>query len=354
MALEYSNNVEALNEQLTALRTEMNAVHQSNQRLIAENKERNEELASVKQKYSDLIDKLPSSEETTESVPNPDSTVIESIRKEALKTVASITALEGKWCSTDKILAEHGIILAEHGNILKDICFRLNLMEQYSRINSLLIHGLLLPKKTYGESLNEVVVKAINTALPDLVIPLIPQDIDIAHSLTTKKGGLKPVTIVKFARRTVRNRVFYAKSALKKNTSTNITITEHLTAFTMGLLSDVKNVVGRDNAWTSQTKIFANIGKDTNTGRDRKIQIRSYSDLEKLKAMMCYDPVAPSGTEQVAIPQPPPGFNINKHNNSHDINSTGNYPPRQGFINSYGNHPPRRGYSVHNRGGAGV
>ena len=313
--------VAELQKMLSDVRNEMEKVQLNNKKLAEQNLEHQKELAGFKNMYTDLVNQLPKNDGNIaeKCQTSMDTATIERIRLEGLKALNSITALENKWSWAENNINE------QRGHIHNLYC-RLNAIEQYSRINSLLFHGLSLPEKTFGDSLNKHIVDSINAALPDLEIPLQTQDIDIAHTLKTKRSGSKPVTIVKFVRRTVRNRIFFAKSQLKKNNS-SFTITEHLTAGTISLLSDVKDVVGRENAWTSQTKVFANIGKDKNTGKDKKIQIRDLSDLEKLRSMFAYAP--PMHPMQSGVghgtQQPPPGYNKSVHPNKSSHN--GGYSP---------------------------
>ena len=78
-------------------------------------------------------------------------------------------------------------------------------LEQYTRKNSLEIHGI--PEKAY-ETTEEEVLKLANA----LNLPVNPQDIEISHKLGRK--GAKPI-IVKFVSHKVKTNMSKARTKLK-------------------------------------------------------------------------------------------------------------------------------------------
>ena len=78
-------------------------------------------------------------------------------------------------------------------------------LEQYTRKNSLEIHGI--PEEAY-ETTEEVVLKLANA----LNVPVNPQDIEISHKLGRK--GAKPI-IVKFVSHKVKTNLYKARTKLK-------------------------------------------------------------------------------------------------------------------------------------------
>ena len=78
-------------------------------------------------------------------------------------------------------------------------------LEQYTRKNSLEIHGI--PEEAY-ETTEEVVLKLANA----LNVPVNPQDIEISHKLGRK--GAKPI-VVKFVSHKVKTNLYKARTKLK-------------------------------------------------------------------------------------------------------------------------------------------
>ena len=95
--------------------------------------------------------------------------------------------------------------------------------EQYSRSNCLIVHGIKNTSKR-GEYLDNenFVCFELNKKLT-LNLPIQVSDLDIAHSLPSKKGD---AMIIKFLRRTQRNLIYSKKRKLK---GTEVVITESLT-----------------------------------------------------------------------------------------------------------------------------
>ena len=252
--------------------------------LRRKNEEAWEETNSYKTKYVEIVKKF--DEEINKHVKNPESpsgansatenpeppsstttapdiNVLNNLKQEAVSAVTGLCNLEERWSYMDYNL--------------NNCLFRLNKLEQYSRINSLLFRGF--PKipddKKHGRALKQFLVDVLNKLFPELEGGVVlPNQIEFGHTLKTRKTS-KHVVIIKFSCRFTRNAIFYSKRFLPKECG--ISISEHLTQTNLQLLNEAKALVGDRNAWTSQTKIFAKLANGT------KISITSPRDLEKLQ-----------------------------------------------------------------------
>ena len=114
---------------------------------------------------------------------------------------------------------------------------------QYSRHNSLLIHGL---KESISGNTDDLAIKNLNEHIGT---SLTSADIDRSHRLGKKKeSGTKPRPItVKFLRYNDRRKVFKNKKRLK---GTRISITESLTETRMRFLTEARDKHGFQNIWT--------------------------------------------------------------------------------------------------------
>ena len=129
-------------------------------------------------------------------------------------------------------------------------------LEQYSRRNCLLIHGV---KEDNKEEVEEKVKDVVNTKLE---LNLESRDFDRMHRLgkRTPASATKPrPIIVKFASYRQRSKVFSQKKHLKKfkTPTANIVITENLTKKRYALLNKCRDEFGNRNAWSYDGRIFA-------------------------------------------------------------------------------------------------
>ena len=139
---------------------------------------------------------------------------------------------------------------------------RSNNNEQYHKRKTLLLHRLTdVPKRPEGRNDNikyaydfiDYCIGKLNEHFGEILKrPLVPEDIDRAHILRTKKQSSKPVVLVQFMNMTVRNVIFFSKRVLKGK---NFSISEHLTADNMDLLNAAEKTYGQ--AWSSDCQIFA-------------------------------------------------------------------------------------------------
>ena len=189
------------------------------------------------------------------------------LKTEALTAVDGMRSLQERWSFID--------------STLQDCLFRLNKMEQYMKLNSLLFHGFpKIPKGMHGRELREFIVEQINKLLPNLQGgPVSVHEIEYGHTLNTKRRSSKHIAIVKFSCRFTRNEFFYSKKFLPK--SAGVSISEHLTADNLYLLNKAKNIVGEKNVWTTQTRIFAKL----HANDENKLPIISMKSLDKLEQL---------------------------------------------------------------------
>lgn len=162
-----------------------------------------------------------------------------------------VSSLEGSINKTEKSC-----------NKLED---QIELQEQYSRSNNLRIFGI---KEAADEDIEKVVTKFCQEKLD---IKITALDIDICHRLQSKKDSPKPI-LVKFVRRSVKNRIFAVKKRLK---GTNITIREDLTMKRLSIVKTLSTKYQSKNVFTTNGNIFVKI--------DNSIRkIRYLSDYYKL------------------------------------------------------------------------
>ena len=121
-------------------------------------------------------------------------------------------------------------------------------LEQYSRRNCLVLHGI-------PESANEDTDALIRETISQhLGVEVKARDLDRTHRIGAKRSNAsgRPI-IAKFARYDVRARVFREKKHLK---GTRIVLTESLTKRRVALLNEARDKYGKNNVWTSDGEIF--------------------------------------------------------------------------------------------------
>ena len=158
-------------------------------------------------------------------------------------------------------------------------------LEQYTRKNSLEIHGI--PEETY-ETTEEVVLKLANA----LNVPVNPQDIEISHKLGRK--GAKPI-IVKFISHKVKTNLYKARTKLKnvsfsslfpastaatRVASGRIYLFENLTSYRKKIVNranEMRNDGSILSVWTMDGKIFIKTSPE-----GRPIKISELEDVDYL------------------------------------------------------------------------
>ena len=153
---------------------------------------------------------------------------------------------------------------------------RLDDQEQYSRSNCLILHGCqdFPPKESNNQVFENYVINKINTKL-DLETPVTAQDVDICHLLSSKKK--KNPIIIKFVRRTLRNKVFSLKSKLKSSDPhEKLSITESLTQRRLKLIEEARKVFQFRNVWTVNGSVYCFFD-------GKKHLIDDFNDISKIR-----------------------------------------------------------------------
>ena len=123
-------------------------------------------------------------------------------------------------------------------------------LEQYSRRNCLLLHGV---RELEGENKNDIIMK---TMKEEIDIDIRQQDLDQKHRVgntkVCKEGKSRPI-IIKFFR-------YYVHSAVDKKKK-KVLITERLTAKRVGLLQEAQGKYRLRNIWTTDGR---NLYKENN------------------------------------------------------------------------------------------
>ena len=133
----------------------------------------------------------------------------------------------------------------------------------------------------------------LNSLFPSLNNSIRPHHIDDAHPLPTKKNVPKKV-IIKFANRWVKNEVMRCCSDLD---GTSLKVTEHLTPYTLELLNSATQLVGAENTWVHNTKVFAFY-------KGMRYSIKNTTDLKFLISKVNL-PITKNTSSAAAIPCPP-------------------------------------------------
>ena len=147
----------------------------------------------------------------------------------------------------------------------------INVLEQYTRRNSLRISGI--PEKP-GESTDQLVQEL---ASEKLGVNLRPLDIDRSHRVGLPNSTGNRAIIVKFSTYNVRLQVISARKKLK---STGIVIYEDLTARNVSLLRSVSNHPKITRAWSLDGRIYGLVKSED--GKEYKKRFSGKSDILKL------------------------------------------------------------------------
>lgn len=121
-------------------------------------------------------------------------------------------------------------------------------LEQYSRRNCLVLHGV---KEKENEDTDDLFIKTVKKHLG---IEVKIRDLDRSHRIGPKRtdGSGRPI-IIKFARYLVRANVFREKRKLK---NTGLLISESLTKKRVALLNEARDKYGKTNVWSSDGEII--------------------------------------------------------------------------------------------------
>ena len=122
-------------------------------------------------------------------------------------------------------------------------------LEQYSRRNCLLLHGV---QENENENTDDIVLKTMSE---ELDIEIKENDLDRTHRIgnRNRKDGKPRAIIVKFTRYATRNKIYSNKKKLKGK---NFLMTESLTSRRYHLLKEAQEKYGVKNVWTSDGRIL--------------------------------------------------------------------------------------------------
>ena len=168
---------------------------------------------------------------------------------------------------------------------IAELCDLQDDLEQYTRKNSLEIHGV--PESAYT-STEEVVLKLVSDLFPFSTA----EDIEISHKLNRK--GVKPI-IVKFQNHKVKSRLYKARTKLKnvrvsdlfpfstaatRVASQRVYLNEKLSSYRRELLKQA-NQKGKEgllvSAWSIDGKVFIKTSPE-----GRPLRVYDKNDLENL------------------------------------------------------------------------
>lgn len=223
-----------------------------------------EKLLESKEVISNIASAILTSDEFKASLTSEQQEIYEGINHDLEKSKDHVSALEEQ-CNG----------LRSTVDILKD---EVDSLEQYSRRNCLLIHGI---KEDLDESGSTATDRNENT--DDITIKFFQDhlnlninewDIERSHRLGRLKPDRPRPIIVKFTRYNTRSEVFRAKRLLK---GTGFVITESLTPQRLGLLNEAKSNPNVSTTWTSDGKIICLLND-----RKTKISITKRSDFTLL------------------------------------------------------------------------
>jgi hypothetical protein len=135
-------------------------------------------------------------------------------------------------------------------------------LEQYTKNQNLLIHGVPLPANGQNEDLYQLIPNLLNSNMPGQ--SLSPEMISIAHRLSSARTSAPngstnphpPPIIVRFIRRVTRDGLLANRKLLKGK---RITLTEHLTTGRSQLLKKASALATArkiDSAWSKDGKII--------------------------------------------------------------------------------------------------
>lgn len=167
---------------------------------------------------------------------------------------------------------------------------RLDDLEQLSRQDNLIITGMEI-KRTYakitsGEEITEdsspleqlTLEEQVMSFLQAKKIDIQHEDISLCHTLPSKIDKSKPVIVLKFISRKLRNKVIMQAKKLK---GTNVYINEHLTKKNGNLAREARLLKKQNkvfSTWTRNGKVWIKVKE----GSQPKI-IKEMKDLDKFR-----------------------------------------------------------------------
>ena len=163
--------------------------------------------------------------------------------------------------------------MANFDRVLVQFNTRLQHIEQYSRLNSALLHLKDFTDVPNDRSEGSMVTYACRKINENMNLPFEVNagHIDTAHLLQRKNRKNKaPILIIKFVNRWLKNEVMNNQQGFRDQ---GVAITEHLCEQRMEIFKEAQNCLGRFNVFTNQGVIYFK----TKSG-ERKI--RSFEDIQ--------------------------------------------------------------------------
>lgn len=204
----------------------------------------------------------------------------------AVGTVDDVTSLND--IQKDFTAFKDGIMvaLADINNIFTNLDNRMDELENESRKNCLLVHGITEKEKENPVSVIEDLITMVKLD-PGLLTNGCIGDVRRFGKSTDKSRKKPRPLLVAFTNNRHKNLVWDAKKELK---GTKILITEFLTRRRMILFNEARAAFGPRNAWTYNGSIHAAVGKE-------KMRITSLSQIEGLKGSAVID-IDPASTQR--------------------------------------------------------
>ena len=171
----------------------------------------------------------------------------------------------------------------EYKQKFDDLQNQIHEIEQYLRVNNIEMVGLPPPNAENGETDESIIVNALNT-LVGLPKPIRPEDIDISHPLKSQRRDNKPVHVVRFISRKVKNAVLTAKRAEAnrqfKFRNGDVYVNEHLNKKNRSLFAaaqERKRPMNIKYVWTKSGVVHMRKTDDSEV-----VTINSAEDFQKL------------------------------------------------------------------------
>ena len=212
---------------------------------------------------------------------------LQEIKSKLEKASTANTSLKKELDDTKKKLKQTNSLLDEQIDDSQKMWDEFDALEQYTRKNSLEIHGIPENLYTDPESVVLKVASAINVAIK-------PEEIEISHKLQRAKKGCRPI-IAKFRSHKTKAKLYKERTKLRNvkvsdifesyasaiEAREGIFINENLTSYRRHIVdkaSQMKKAKILTSVWTLDGKIFVKCSPD-----DRPIRILSEEDLEDFR-----------------------------------------------------------------------
>jgi hypothetical protein len=175
--------------------------------------------------------------------------------------------------------------LVESTNVARQLKLDQESLEQYSRADSSILHGLPLPTQNASEDLFKSVPALLNSHIRDL--NLTHEMISAMHRLpgslpsgptSSNRPARPPPVVIRLVRKQVRSAIMSGRKSLK---GTGLGISDHLTPARAALLKKANALVSDGKAtaaWSQDGKVLM---KDL---RNRTVPITSELDLQQFSA----------------------------------------------------------------------